>query len=59
VSKAFAKCGLDFRVDDWEKDEPEAFKWHLDSLSEDGLYSSLTAANEAAKLKATAHPARF
>jgi hypothetical protein len=26
VSKAFAKCGLDFRVDDWEKDEPEAFK---------------------------------
>lgn len=59
ISKAFAKCGLDFRVDDWDKSEPEAYKQHLDGLSQDGLYRSLTAANEATKLEAQAHPAQF
>jgi len=56
ITKAFPKCGLDYRVDDWDQELPAAFKKHLDSLSEDGLYKSLTKAHEATKLVEKAPP---
>jgi len=50
ITKGFKKCGLDFRVKGCDQECPAAFKVHLDNLSEDGLYKSLTAAHEATKL---------
>jgi hypothetical protein len=50
ITKAFPKCGLDFRVEDYDKEYPAEFKKHLDSLSANCLYKSLTEAHEAAKL---------
>jgi hypothetical protein len=35
ISNTFQKCGLDFRVKDWDKETPEEFKKHLDSLHEE------------------------
>jgi len=43
-------------VDDWDQELPEAFKRHLDALSEDGLYKSLTEAHEATELNKKAPP---
>jgi hypothetical protein len=37
ISNTFQKCGLDFRVKDWDKETPEEFKKHLDSLHEERL----------------------
>jgi len=51
ISNAFSKCGLDFRVNDWDKEYPKEFKKHLDSLGNERLYKSLTEAHEATKLE--------
>jgi hypothetical protein len=47
ILNTFPKCGLDFRVKDWEKETPEEFKKHLDLLHEEQLYQSLKEAHEA------------
>jgi hypothetical protein len=55
----FPKCGLDFRVKDWDKETPEEFKKHLDVLHEEQLYQSLTEAHKATKLEKKAPPSTF
>ena len=59
ISNTFQKCGLDFRVKDWDKETPEEFKKHLDSLHEERLYQSLTEAHEATKLEKKTPPSTF
>jgi hypothetical protein len=39
ISNTFPKCGLDFRVKDWDKETPEEFKKHLDVLHEEQFLS--------------------
>jgi len=56
ISKAFSKCGLDFRVKGWDEEYPEEFKKHLESLGNERLYKSLTEAHEATKLEEKAPP---
>lgn len=31
ITKAFPKCGLDFQIEDYDKEYPAEFKKHLDS----------------------------